>query len=88
MEYVVLPVGGEVPDASFDAVRALLDDSARRPVLVHCASANRVGALLLPVLMLDRGMERDEALETAMQVGLRSEALARQALDYVERRRG
>lgn len=88
MEYVNVPVAGEVPDESFDAVRALLADDGRRPVLFHCASANRVGALLIPFLVLDRGVGEDEALETAARVGLRSEALARQALDYVGRRRG
>jgi protein tyrosine phosphatase (PTP) superfamily phosphohydrolase (DUF442 family) len=85
MEYVLVPVQGAVPDASFDAVRALLADPAKRPVLFHCASANRVGALLLPYLMLNEGQSRDEAVGTAKAVGLRDPMLAQLALDYVRR---
>ena len=76
-------------DTDFDRVRELLADPAQRPVLVHCASANRVGALLMPWLELDEKRSAAEALAMARRIGLRSEELARSAAAYtVTHRRG
>ena len=86
MEYVALPVTAErLNDAIFERFRALLREPMKRPMLVHCASANRVGALLLPYLILDEQMPREQAMETALRVGLRSPELAQKALEYTER---
>lgn len=88
MEYVNLPVTADtLGDETFDRFRALMRDPDRRPLLLHCASANRVGALLIPYLVLDEGRSPDEAVELAVQVGLRSEELRDAALDYVRRAR-
>lgn len=85
LEYHNIPVvQGAVGAAEFDAIRAILRDDARRPVVVHCATANRVGAALIPWLMLDEKLSRDEALRVAREIGLRSDVLARTALDYVD----
>lgn len=87
LEYHVVPVvAGAVGRAEFDAVRALLGTAEKRPVLVHCASANRVGAALIPYFMLDEHRTREEALQIARDVGLRSDDLARTALAYVDER--
>lgn len=85
MRYVSVPVQGLVPDEAFAAVRRELRQAAGAPLLYHCASANRVGALMIPHLMLDRGQDQATALRTAQQVGLRDGMLAQQALDYVRR---
>jgi protein tyrosine phosphatase (PTP) superfamily phosphohydrolase (DUF442 family) len=86
MEYVNLPVTAQtLDDATFDRFRSLMKDPAHRPMLVHCASANRVGAILIPYLILDEGKDPSEALEIAAEVGLRSRELADMALAYVER---
>jgi uncharacterized protein (TIGR01244 family) len=74
-------------DEEFERFRAVLRDPANRPALVHCGSANRVGALLIPYLILDEGRLFEEALRLAQQVGLRSAELAAAALDYVRRLR-
>lgn len=71
-------------DAEFDRFRALLEDPATRPVVVHCASSNRVGALLIPYLLLDEGRTPDDALAIAKQAGLRSPELAQIALRYAK----
>ena len=60
-----------------------LQDGGRRPVLAHCSSANRVGALLIPYLILDEGSTPEKAKEIAAEVGLRSNRLERAALRYV-----
>lgn len=86
MTYVALPVTQfSLTDATFDHFRALMRDPARRPVLVHCATANRVGALLLPYFVLDEGREESDALAMAQAAGLRSSELAQMALDYAGR---
>jgi len=86
MSYVTLPVTQfTLGDAQFDALRELLRDPARRPIVVHCASSNRVGALLLPYFALDEGRPLEQALELAVDAGLRSQDLASMAVDYVRR---
>jgi uncharacterized protein (TIGR01244 family) len=83
MEYVNVPVGHIfVAHDTFDRFRKLMADPRRRPVLVHCTSANRVGALLIAYLVLDEAMSTEEASQTAYRVGLRSEKLRREALRY------
>lgn len=67
----------------FARVRSLLADPANRPAVVHCASANRVGALLLPQLVLDEGRTEQEAVAVARQIGLRSQELLDAALAYL-----
>ena len=87
MEYVNIPVGHEtVEDETFERFRELMRDSERRPVLVHCSSANRVGALLVPYLILDEGKSTEEAEEVASEVGLQSEELKQAALRYTNER--
>ena len=86
MEYFPLSVTSDtLGDTQFDRIREILKDRADRPILVHCASANRVGALLIPFFMLDEGRSEPDALALAKQVGLRSPEMAAKALDYVRR---
>ncbi len=85
MEYVNLPVGHEtIDDETFERFRRLMTDHDRRPALVHCSSANRVGALLSPYLVLDEGKERKDAVEIGKEVGLSSEELEQAALRYTD----
>lgn len=83
MEYVNLPVAGPPSDETFESLRRLLRDPEKRPALVHCGSANRVGGALIPYLVLDEGKDPKEAVETAVRIGLRSRELVDRALDYV-----
>ena len=55
------------------------------PALLHCGSANRVGAAWLPYRVLDQGVPLELALQEAKAIGLRSPALEARALDYVRR---
>lgn len=85
LRYVNVPVQGMVSDEAFATVRRELQQSASAPLLYHCASANRVGGLMIPYLMLDLKQDQATALKTAQQVGLRDGMIAQQALDYVTR---
>ena len=89
MEYLNIPVGPAGPDdAAYDKAREVLRDAGRRPILIHCKSANRVGAVVLPYLILDEGHSEAEAVEIATAAGLKVPALRESALAYVARHRG
>ena len=86
LRYFLLPVSHEsLGDRQFDALREFLRDPENRPALVHCQSANRVGALMLPYLALDEHVPLDEARRRADIIGLRSPDYTALALDYVRR---
>jgi protein tyrosine phosphatase (PTP) superfamily phosphohydrolase (DUF442 family) len=86
LRYFLLPVSHEsLRDRQFDALRAFLRDPENRPALVHCQSANRVGALMLPYLTLDEHIPLDKARQMADVIGMRSPDYAALALDYVKR---
>lgn len=86
MEYLPLPVTqATLGDAAFDRFRDIMRDPARRPIVVHCATSNRVGALLLPYFALDEQRPLDEAVPLAQRAGLRNPELAAMAVDYARR---
>jgi protein tyrosine phosphatase (PTP) superfamily phosphohydrolase (DUF442 family) len=88
MEYVNVPIGPHsLTDATLDRVREVLRGAGEGLVLVHCASGSRVGAAILPFLMLDHGLEEEDAVGQAMRVGLRSAELMEWGLDYTRRHR-
>lgn len=87
LEYVALPVSAAtLSDSTFDAFRALMRDGRHAPVLVYCSSGNRVGALMVPWLVLDRGWALERALASAEAGGLRAGPVRDKAVDYVKRR--
>jgi uncharacterized protein (TIGR01244 family) len=71
MEYVSLPIGRE--SISFESARTLdeLIQNAKGPVLIHCGSANRVGALLALRKSLN-GADDVTALEYGREGGMTS----------------
>ena len=79
---------GALDDATMDAALTVLRDHQNEPMLFHCASANRVGGVLIPYLMLDQGMSEDDAVEAAMRAGMRGADLLEWGLDYVRRKTG
>ncbi|MBI1900765.1 MAG: hypothetical protein HYS13_06600 [Planctomycetia bacterium] len=75
----------ELTDEVFNGVRKLLVDKEKRPLLLHCASANRVGAIWLAHRVLDGGLTYEAALEEAKTVGLKLPAYEEKAKEYIER---
>lgn len=91
MEYVNVSVRqGSLDDAMMDRVLETVRRSVEqgRPLLFHCASANRVGGALIPYFIIDQGMGEDEAVEAAMRIGLRGADLMEWGLDYARRKAG
>ncbi len=73
LDYLALPVAGaaDVTAANADALWTRLQQ-AHGPVLVHCASGNRVGALLAIGAARGGGMTPEQALAFGREAGLTS----------------
>lgn len=74
----------ELTDAKFDEVRNILK-TQKKPILLHCGSANRVGAIWLAYRVLDDGLSFDKALAEAKTVGLKTPAFITRAKAYIEK---
>jgi len=81
LTFVSVPISPETFRAD-DAkkVAAVLDDATAGPVLLYCASSNRVGGVIAVVEGL-RGKPHDEALAEGRKAGLKSAPM----IDAVER---
>jgi len=72
MNFVSLPIAG-VSDMGREAVgelEALLSDSEQKPVMIHCGSGNRVGALFAVKAFHLEGLDLEEALAVGRTAGL------------------
>lgn len=89
MTYVHLPWKGAaaLTDEVFGVYREQFAN-AERPLVVHCGSSNRVGALWAAYRALDEGLDFEAALAEGKAVGLRSEPYMEAARSYVERNAG
>jgi len=75
LTYVSVPVTAETLSvADADAVGRVIDDPAAGPVLLHCATANRVGAVWA-ILRVRQGASVDEAEAEGRAIGLKSPVL-------------
>src|SRR5512135_3476114 len=88
LEYLVIPVGAaNLSDATLERILDALRMARGRATLFHCASGNRVGAALIPYLVLDQAMGEEDAVRQAIRVGLTSPELLAWGLDYARRQR-
>ncbi len=70
LTYVNIPVSLELLDrATIERFIRVFAD-AKRPVVVHCASSNRVGALYYAYLVEHKGMAPAKAMPLALKAGL------------------
>ena len=84
LEYVSLPiVHGAVTADTMKRMHQTLKKLEGRKALLHCSSGNRTSAALIPYLMIDKKVDQDDAVDTAMRGGLRSAELMELALNYV-----
>lgn len=84
LEYINLPWAKpeELTDKVFDRARELLNTS-EKPILLHCSSANRVGAVWIPWRVLDGGIDIEDAIEEAKTIGIRTPEYEPKARDYI-----
>ena len=75
MHYVNIPVGGpaDLTRANAQALAAAMNEAGPgHPVLLHCASGNRVGALMAVKACLVDGLPAGEALAVGRATGLKA----------------
>lgn len=84
MRYVNIPVvsGAPKPEQVDEFIKAVKDKD-NHPMLIHCGSANRVGAFWMIYRVVDQGWPEDKALDEAMKIGLTSPALKTFAHEYI-----
>jgi uncharacterized protein (TIGR01244 family) len=84
LKYLHIPFNGGAPEArTFDDFLAAIADTSNQPVYVHCASAQRVGAVWLAKRVLQDGWTVEKATEEAKLIGLSSAPLEQFALKYI-----
>lgn len=77
MDYITIPMGRELPsDEDLQAMFQTIDRAEEAPVLVHCASSNRVGTIWSLYRANRADLPADEAIEEGRAAGMRSEAFA------------
>jgi len=86
MKFVHVPFAGaqQLKSEVFDKVLKILRDKKQGPVVLHCGSANRVGAIWYAYRVLDGQLSPDAAKKEAQKVGLRTPAFLDRAKEYVE----
>jgi len=87
LEFVKIPFQSpeSLTDDVFGKVRELMKDKSKT-TLFHCGSANRVAGVWLPYRVLDEGVDLQQALKEAEEIGLRSPAIKARALDYIKKK--
>jgi uncharacterized protein (TIGR01244 family) len=89
LKYIHVPMDGKSPSTeAADAFLAAVKDPSHSPVYIHCASANRVGAVWLIKRVVADGWDLQKATAEAERIGLRSPHLKQFALDYIARHKG
>ncbi len=85
MHYVALPLRtvDEVTPELLDQALAILRDSSQHPVLLHCSSNNRTGAVWYAFRRLDSGLSPEAAQAEAQWMGLRTMAYLDPVKQYV-----
>jgi uncharacterized protein (TIGR01244 family) len=84
MRYISIPVVGSAPRSEqADEFIKAAKEPANQPMLIHCGSANRVGAFWMIYRVVEQGWPEDKALEEATQIGLRSPELKSFAQEYI-----
>jgi len=84
MRYFNIPVNSASPRAEqADEFLRIARDKTNHPMLVTCATANRVGAFMMILRVVEQGWSEEKALEEAIKIGLRGEELKTFAKNYI-----
>jgi protein tyrosine phosphatase (PTP) superfamily phosphohydrolase (DUF442 family) len=84
LRYFNIPVVSTVPRAEqADEFIKLVKEKSNHPMLINCASANRVGAFMMIYRVVEQGWSEDKALDEALKIGLRGDELKKFAQNYI-----
>lgn len=82
LRYHHLPMDPNAPDfATAERFLGVLADPSNQPVYIHCASANRVGAVWAIKRVVQDGWSREQAIAEGRAIGMQSPVM----LDFVNR---
>ena len=85
LKYFHLPVDSSHLSRKLgDEFLRIVSDESNRPLFIHCASANRVGAFWILHRVVNHGWSLAKAEEEARKIGLRSPKLLDFARQYLE----
>ncbi|MDX1983493.1 MAG: cytochrome c peroxidase [Bryobacteraceae bacterium] len=85
MTYLNVPFGAQPPSTDdLDRIFGLLDEAGHKPVLIHCASSNRVGYIWSLYRNRRGGLSPEAALVEGKQAGLRAPALEKLARENLK----
>ncbi len=87
MKFVSIPFRGadSLGDSQIEAALKELADEANGPILLHCGTSNRVGAIWYAHRIRHDGLTPEEAMAEAKEVGLRNGALTDVVNAYCEK---
>ena len=84
LKYIHIPFNTAAPEnKTVDEFLATITDKSNQPVFIHCASANRVGAVWMVKRVMQDGWPIEKATEEAKAIGLTNPALEQFALKYI-----
>jgi protein tyrosine phosphatase (PTP) superfamily phosphohydrolase (DUF442 family) len=88
MRYFNIPVNSASPrPEQADEFLRVTRDKTNHPMLINCSTANRVGAFMMILRVVDQGWSEKKALDEAVRIGLTSDVLKQFATDYIARRK-
>jgi protein tyrosine phosphatase (PTP) superfamily phosphohydrolase (DUF442 family) len=88
LRYFNIPVVSSAPQLEqADEFIRIVKEPANHPMLINCASANRVGAFMMIYRVVELGWTEDKAFEEATKIGLSSEGLKKFAQNYIAQRK-
>lgn len=72
IRFVSIPIGGaeDLTEANARRLGEILDDPTSRPLILHCASGNRAGALLALYAFYVQHQSADDAIDLGVRAGL------------------
>jgi protein tyrosine phosphatase (PTP) superfamily phosphohydrolase (DUF442 family) len=84
LRYFNIPVVSSAPRAEqADEFIRVVREKSNHPMLINCASANRVGAFMMIYRVLEQGWSEQKALDEALKIGLRGDELKKFAQSYI-----
>ena len=84
LRYFNIPVVSTAPRAEqADEFIRLVKEKSNHPMLINCASANRVGAFMMIYRVVEQGWSEEKALDEALKIGLRGDELKKFAQSYI-----
>jgi protein tyrosine phosphatase (PTP) superfamily phosphohydrolase (DUF442 family) len=84
LEYVNIPITGPtMTTANLQKILDVVRANADRSLYYHCASGARVGASLVPYLVLDHQFEVNDAVDQAVRIGVRNPDYLEWAFAYL-----